>query len=138
MHCRLQDTPGLIYGQTNVRIPDHITKQNADYLAFERDPQRRVPMSASDDHRVDACLFFLNPNHMKDAEVEAMAHLSELVPVVPMIAKVSPATLPPVRLYVHQLLHSTSAVPSYGCILSIAVRSASNVSRLLRASLPTA
>jgi len=72
-----------------VRIPDHITAQNAAYLAWEQNPQRSVPMSASDDPRVDACLFFLNPNHLKDAEVAAMAHLSELVSVVPMIAKVS-------------------------------------------------
>ena len=84
----LQDTPGLIYGQTHVRIPDHITAQNARYLAWEQNPRRSTPMAVSDDHRVDACLFFLNPNHLKDSEVAAMVHLSEVVPVVPMIAKV--------------------------------------------------
>lgn len=85
----MQDTPGLIYGQTSVRIPDYITAQNEAYLAWEQNPERSASMSASDDHRVDACLFFLNPNYLKDAEVAAMAHLSDLVPVVPMIAKVT-------------------------------------------------
>ena len=86
-----QDTPGLVYGQTSVRIPDHIKAQNNAYLAWEQDPTRSAPMSASVDHRVDACLFFLNPNHLKDAEVAAMAALAEMVPVVPMIAKVNTA-----------------------------------------------
>ena len=84
----LQDTPGQVYGQTNVRIPDYIAAQNDRYLAWEQSPLRSVPMTAGDDHRVDACLFFLNPNHLKDAEVADMVQLSELVPVVPMIAKV--------------------------------------------------
>ena len=84
----LQDTPGQVYGQTNVRIPDYITAQHERYLAWEQSPLRSVPMTAGDDHRVDACLFFLNPNHLKDAEVADMVQLSELVPVVPMIAKV--------------------------------------------------
>ena len=84
----LQDTPGQVYGQTNVRIPEYITAQNEHYLAWEQSPLRSAPMSAGDDHRVDACLFFLNPNHLKDAEVANMVQLSELVPVVPMIAKV--------------------------------------------------
>ena len=87
--CRcLQDTPGQVYGQTKVRIADFIIAQNERYLAWEQSPHRSVPMSAGDDHRVDACLFFLNPNHLKDAEVADMVQLSELVPVVPMIAKV--------------------------------------------------
>lgn len=89
----MQDTPGQVYGQTNVRIPDHITAQNDRYLAWEQSPHRSVPMSAGGDHRVDACLFFLNPNHLKDAEVADMVQLSELVPVVPMIAKVWAADL---------------------------------------------
>lgn len=84
----VQDTPGLVYEQTTVRIPDHITAQNARYLAWEQNPERSAPMSATDDHRVDACLFFLNPNRLKDAEVKAMVQISELVPIVPMIAKV--------------------------------------------------
>ena len=83
-----QDTPGQVYGQTDVRVPDYITAQNERYLAWEQSPLRSVPMSAGDDHRVDACLFFLNPNHLKNAEVAHMVQLSELVPVVPMIAKV--------------------------------------------------
>lgn len=86
----VQDTPGQVYGQTNLRIPDYIRAQNERYLAWEQSPERAVPMSAGDDHRVDACLFFLNPNHLKDAEVADMVQLSELVPVVPMIAKVPP------------------------------------------------
>lgn len=84
-----QDTPGLVYGQTNIGIPDHVTAQNAAYLTLEQDPGRRIPMSAVKDPRVDACLFFINPNHLKDAEVAAMAHLAELVPIVPVIAKVT-------------------------------------------------
>ena len=71
-----------------MRIPDYITAQNEAYLAWEQNPERCASMSASDDHRVDACLFFLNPNYLKDAEVAAMAHLSDHVPDVPMIAKV--------------------------------------------------
>ncbi len=87
----MQDTPGLVYGQTSVRLLDHITKQNNAYLAWEQDPTRCAPMSASVDHRVDACLFFLNPNHLKDAEVVAMVALADMVPVVPLIAKVTTA-----------------------------------------------
>ena len=84
----LQDTPGLNYCQPNTQILDHITAKNAAYLACEQDPQRRVPMSAVEDMRVDACLFFINPNNLKAEEVSAMAKLAELVPIVPMIAKV--------------------------------------------------
>lgn len=85
----MQDSPGLINGQAYVRICDHITAQNAAHLTTEQDPLRSVSIADGDDHRVDACLFFLNPNYLKDAEVTAMADLSKLVPVVPMIAKVS-------------------------------------------------
>ncbi|KAL0048569.1 hypothetical protein WJX82_006030 [Trebouxia sp. C0006] len=104
-HYLLQDTPGLVYGQTSVRIPDYITKQNNAYLAWEQDPSRCAPMSATVDHRVDACLFFLNPNHLKDAEVAAMAALAEMVPVVPMIAKAdifTPSELTAFRLHVQK------------------------------------
>ncbi|DBA78230.1 TPA: hypothetical protein ACH3X2_008186 [Trebouxia sp. C0005] len=104
-HYLLQDTPGLVYGQTSVRIPDHIKAQNNAYLAWEQDPTRSAPMSASVDHRVDACLFFLNPNHLKDAEVAAMAALAEMVPVVPMIAKAdifTPSELTAFRLHVEK------------------------------------
>ncbi|DBA76352.1 TPA: hypothetical protein ACH3X1_010063 [Trebouxia sp. C0004] len=103
-HYLLQDTPGLVYGQTSVRIPDHITKQNNAYLAWEQDPARCISMSASD-HRVDACLFFLNPNHLKDAEVAAMVALADMVPVVPMIAKAdifTPSELTAFRLHVQK------------------------------------
>ena len=84
----VQDTPGLNYCQPNTQILDHITAKNAAYLACEQDFQRRVPMSAVEDMRVDACLFFINPNSLKAEEVAAMARLAELVPIVPMIAKV--------------------------------------------------
>ncbi|KAL3141918.1 hypothetical protein ABBQ32_004572 [Trebouxia sp. C0010 RCD-2024] len=106
-HYLLQDTPGQIYGQTNLRIPDYIRAQHERYLAWEQSPERAVPMSAGDDHRVDACLFFLNPNHLKDAEVADMVHLSELVPVVPMIAKAdifTPSELSAFRAHVRHRL----------------------------------
>lgn len=83
-----QDTPGMNYCQPTTSILDHITAKNNAYLALEQDPQRHVPMSAVEDMRVDACLFFINPNSLKPEELSAMADLAKLVPVVPMIAKV--------------------------------------------------
>ena len=86
--CLLQDTPGLDYCHPSACILDHITAKNAAYLAHEQDPQRRVPMSAVEDMRVDACLFFINPNNLKAEEVAVMTQLAALVPIVPMVAKV--------------------------------------------------
>lgn len=46
-------------------------------------------MSGVEDMRVDACLFFINPNSLKAEELAVMAQLAEVVPIVPMIAKVT-------------------------------------------------
>lgn len=106
-HYLLQDTPGLNYCQPTTSILDHITAKNNAYLALEQDPQRHVPMSAVEDMRVDACLFFINPNSLKPEELTAMADLAKLVPVVPMIAKADsfvPEELAAFRQHVQQRL----------------------------------
>lgn len=85
----MQDTPGTHSAGADTAILKHILKQNQEYMAREEDPRRVVPMSTLPDPRVDVCLYFLSPHFLKPQDVALMTRLSELVPVVPIIAKVN-------------------------------------------------
>lgn len=61
-------------------------------------------MHKAPDPRVDVALYFVNPHRIKDMDVSFMAHLSEAVPVIPILAKV--------RRQAHTHCHVGSFVPS--------------------------
>lgn len=55
---------------------------------MEADPGRTQPMATLPDPRVDVALLFLAPHAMRPQDLEMMLALSELLPVLPIIAKV--------------------------------------------------
>lgn len=58
-----------------------------------QDPERTLPMSLVEDARVDVCLYMIAPHCFDDWEVDLVDRLSTLVPVIPVMAKVSPSGL---------------------------------------------
>lgn len=66
----------------------HVRAQQEAYRAMEADPGRTQPMATLPDPRVDVALLFLAPHVMRPQDVEMMVTLSELLPVLPIIAKV--------------------------------------------------
>ena len=90
MHSlHVQDTPGVHLPGAPEAILEHVLSQSRKFMTAEEDPKRVVPMSALPDPRVDACIFFLPPHFLKPQDIQLITQLSELVPVVPVIAKVS-------------------------------------------------
>ena len=53
-----------------------------------QDKTRVVPLSALPDCRVDVCLAFIAPHKFTADEAAGLAAISELVPVIPVMAKV--------------------------------------------------
>ncbi len=54
---------------------------------------RTGPMSEFEDTRVDVCLYFITPHNLRPVDIAMMEQIGELVPVIPVIAKVSPARM---------------------------------------------
>lgn len=85
----MQDTPGTHIADAERCIVHYVMRQTQEYMAKEQDPKRVVPLSSLPDPRVDVCLYFLSPHFLKPQDISLMTKLSELAPVVPIIAKVS-------------------------------------------------
>ena len=66
-------------------LPEHVWPQ---------DKNRTRPMSDFEDTRVDVCLYFIAPHNLRPVDIEMMNQIGQLVPVIPVIAKVS-SRLPP-------------------------------------------
>ena len=60
------------------------------YFEHEQDLQRHGPVV---DSRVHACLYFLAPHRMKEADIEFMKRLSGIVNLIPVIAKADTMTI---------------------------------------------
>ena len=88
-----QDTPSVEPAGSGTDAPqailDYIVAQLDVHRLKEDDPMRSQPMAALPDGRVDACLYFIAPGCLTPDDVQAMATLSQLVPVVPIIAQVA-------------------------------------------------
>ena len=112
-HYLVQDTPG--YGDfwgggedvapgSNAKdqqraILDHITSCSHHYLGYELDPHRRAALHHLPDCRVDVCLYFLPPHHLRRADVDFLDKLSSLIPVVPILAKADTMTADELKQY---------------------------------------
>lgn len=46
-------------------------------------------MSEFEDTRVDVCLYFIAPHNLRPVDISMMEQIGELVPVIPVVAKVS-------------------------------------------------
>jgi septin family protein len=87
-HYSVQDTPGWEAIHDNMEpINAHIHECNLKCLENEQDARRLGPMHKAPDPRVDVALYFVNPHRIKEMDVKFMAHLSEAVPVIPILAK---------------------------------------------------
>lgn len=86
-----QDTPGFhpeaSLGVANT-IVAHIVRQSELYLDAECDPSRSVPQWEIPDTRVDACLFLLPREEPGPATLAFLRTLGQLLPVIPILAKV--------------------------------------------------
>lgn len=56
----------------------------------DADPSRQAPLSTLPDPRCDVCVFLLPPRGLLEdgSQMEAVARLAQLVPVIPVVAKV--------------------------------------------------
>ncbi|KAK9824081.1 hypothetical protein WJX72_007600 [[Myrmecia] bisecta] len=112
MHYQVQDTPAYTGEGMAERILAYVKDQQRAYMAAELDPQRSRPVGELADPRVDVCLFFVPPHALKGQDVAFMEQLSELVPVVPLLAKADSmlaGELAAFRSHVHETLQQASA-----------------------------
>lgn len=80
--CQAEIQPVLI---------SHIACAHAAWLLIVTQDARRLgPMHTAPDPRVDVTLYFCNPHRIKEMDVAFMARVSEVVPVIPILAKVGP------------------------------------------------
>lgn len=77
-------------------ILDYINDSNVHFLQHEQDAKRDQPLTSVVDPRVDVCFYFIAPHRIKDVDVHFISQLSELVPVMPILAKVPAPLLPAV------------------------------------------
>ena len=68
----------------------HLCNEKA--LAREQDAKRTAPLSSDDDPRVDVCIYFLSPHRIKPIDLKFMTELSNLVPLIPVLAKADSMT----------------------------------------------
>ena len=68
-----------------------------------QDARRLGPMHKTPDPRADVCLYFISPHRCKSIDVEFIAKLSGVVPVVPVLSKVPP---PPTHTHAHTRTHA--------------------------------
>ena len=73
-------------------ILDHIGMCNEKALAREQDSKRTAPLAQDDDPRVDVCIYFLSPHRVKPIDMKFMTELSDLAPVIPVLAKADSMT----------------------------------------------
>jgi septin family protein len=91
-HFTLQDTPGLVFGETQVPVLQYLQQQQKQYYLQESDPTKTEQLYAGKDPRVDACVYFISPHGITNTDVKYMSYLSELVPVIPVLAKADTMT----------------------------------------------
>lgn len=99
-HYSVQDTPGWeSLGDTMDNVVDHVMSRSLKCLENEQDARRLGPMHKIADPRVDVCLYFISPHRIKSADVEFMAKLSAVVPVLPILAKADSMTKPELKTF---------------------------------------
>lgn len=87
-HYAVQDTPGWDnLADTLDNIVDHVQARHLKCLEAEQDARRLGPMHKAPDPRVDVCLYFISPHRIKSIDVEFMAKLAGVVPVLPVLSK---------------------------------------------------
>lgn len=94
--CNAQDTKGFSTLAEALALLESIQLQSESYFKTEQDGKRTLPMAMLPDHRVDVCLYFVPPHALYPLDVEVMGRISQLVPVIPIIAKVPPSTSHPI------------------------------------------
>ena len=77
------------------------------------DPGRQAPLSALPDPRCDVCVFLLPPKALLEdgSHVEAVARLAQLLPVIPVVAKVTSSCGFGCFLWAGRSLHACEQVP---------------------------
>lgn len=87
-HYAVQDTPGWDNLEDNLdNILEHVQGRHLKCLEAEQDARRLGPMHKTPDPRVDVCLYFISPHRCKSIDVEFIAKISGVAPVVPVLAK---------------------------------------------------
>ena len=70
----------------------HIKRQTETYFLKEIDPDYPIRDDVCLDDRVDVCLYFIPPHRLKELDLLYMKRLSEVVAVIPVIAKADTMT----------------------------------------------
>ncbi|KAK9831503.1 hypothetical protein WJX81_003303 [Elliptochloris bilobata] len=95
---RVQDTPGYDRTEDNIEPIVHYCEEACTRcLAAEQDTKRKGALTAEEDPRVDVALYFIAPHRLRPIDIDFITRLSELVPVVPIIAKADSLTTPELR-----------------------------------------
>ncbi|EIE24975.1 hypothetical protein COCSUDRAFT_83668 [Coccomyxa subellipsoidea C-169] len=97
-HYRVQETPGYnTLEECREPILEYIKRQNSEHIDREQDAKRANPLTKFTDSRVDVALFFIAPHRLRPIDIDFMAQLADLVPVVPVLAKADSMTVEELR-----------------------------------------
>jgi septin family protein len=88
--CPAKDTPGLLNTGDLDKVKSMINTARQKHFELEQDPKRKGPMTQYSDQRFDVCLYLTGPHALGKGDLTYMSQLSELLPVVPLFAKVKP------------------------------------------------
>jgi len=93
----LFDTPGYGDKINNQESIDHIQcdlyKRHQKWIGLRKDFQFVEADCRNQDERIHVCLYFLNSHRMKDIDLLFIEQLSDLVPIVPVVAKADTMTI---------------------------------------------
>eukprot|EP00884_Botryococcus_braunii_P006959 jgi/Botrbrau1/16264/Bobra.0066s0048.1 len=109
-----QDTPGHMEGEVCQAVLREVEARRAVHFQMEQDPQRSMPLHLLPDRRIDLVLYFVPPHVLRPMTVDFIACLSELAPVLPIIAKADCMDLSERNRFRAQIWHSLSTM---GCNL---------------------
>jgi septin family protein len=85
----MKDTPGISYPEDLWQVRDKILHFLNERIQLEDDPDPVGPLDAYPDNRFDVCLYFISADTWGQDHLQNIAHLSEHVPVIPLVGKVT-------------------------------------------------
>jgi hypothetical protein len=85
-----KDTPTVQNAGDLEKVKSMIDAARQKHFELEQDPKRKGPMTQYPDERFDVCLYLTGPHALGKGDMTYISQLSELLPVVPLLAKVKP------------------------------------------------
>lgn len=85
----LQVAPSISSQEDIAKCQCFVKGKLVEHYEAEHNPERETSMWSLPDARIDVCLYLLEPHLMHELDSDAIVALGKLLPIVPLIAKVS-------------------------------------------------